>query len=294
MHLLRYTLDEAAMSLWRGRRSSLLSTATIAIALFVTGAFLVVTSNLERLAQEWSGAAEMSVYLADQVTGTDRASIERTLRAAPVVLDVQFVSKEQALGRFRQTFPDLAGTLGSLDENPLPASLEVRLQSSADAQQGIDALVSSVRTMSGVSDVRYDKEWLDRLLRGLRVLRVVGFSLAGALILAAALTIGNVVRLALNARHDEIEIMHLVGAPTTYVRGPFVMEGALHGGLGALVALVALAATYALLRTPFLVPLASALNLSTVRFLPAPVALSLLAGGLGVGALAGVIASRRA
>ena len=122
----------------------------------------------------------------------------------------------------------------------------------------------------------------------------VGFSLAGALILAAALTIGNVVRLALNARHDEIEIMHLVGAPTTYVRGPFVMEGALHGGLGALVALVALAATYALLRTPFLVPLASALNLSTVRFLPAPVALSLLAGGLGVGALAGVIASRRA
>ena len=154
--------------------------------------------------------------------------------------------------------------------------------------------MSTIRTMSGVSDVRYDKEWLDRLLRGLRVLRAVGFSLAAALILAAALTIGNVVRLALSARRDEIEIMHLVGAPTSYVRGPFVMEGALHGVLGALVALATLAAAFAMLRKPFLVPLASALNLSTVRFLPASVILALLAGGLGVGAVAGVIASRRA
>ena len=76
MHLLRYAFDEAAASLWRGRRSGLLSTATIAIALFVLGAFLVVTSNLERLAEEWSGAAELSVYLADDIGGAERAALE--------------------------------------------------------------------------------------------------------------------------------------------------------------------------------------------------------------------------
>ena len=97
MHLLRYAFDEAAASLWRGRRSGLLSTATIAIALFVLGAFLVVTSNLERLAEEWSGAAELSVYLDDDIGGADRAAIERDLRSDPAVADVEFVAKDQAL-----------------------------------------------------------------------------------------------------------------------------------------------------------------------------------------------------
>lgn len=294
MHLLRYAFDEASASLWRGRRSGLLSTATIAIALFVTGAFLVVTSNLERLAEEWSGAAEMSVYLADDIDGSGRAAVERELSSSSAVTTVVFVSKQAALERFRQTFPDLAGTVGSLDENPLPPSLDVRLRSTDDAQRTIDALVVKLRSMPGVADVRYDKEWLDRLLRGLRLLRIIGLSLGGALILAAALTIANVVRLALNARRDELDIMHLVGAPTAYVRGPFIMEGALHGGVGALVALVALALVFFATRDRFLMPLAAALNLSGVRFLPAGLLALVLLGGIGVGSLAGFIASRRA
>jgi cell division transport system permease protein len=125
MRLLRYAFDEAAASLWRGRRSGLLSTATIAIALFVLGAFLVVTSNLERLAEEWSGAAELSVYLADDISGADRASLERELRGDPSVTGVEYVTKDAALTRFKTTFPDLAQTLGALPENPLPASLDV-------------------------------------------------------------------------------------------------------------------------------------------------------------------------
>ncbi len=294
MHLLRYAFEEATASLWRGRRSSLLSMATIAIALFVTGAFLIVTSNLERLAEEWSGAAEMSVYLTDAVSGAERAAIERELQASGGVSSVEYVSKEAALARFRQTFPDLAGTLGSLEGNPLPASLDVRLLSSIEAQRAVERLVERLRTMAGVSDVRYDKEWLDRLLRGLRFLRIIGLSLGAALILAAALTIANVVRLALNARRDELDIMHLVGAPTAYVRGPFIMEGALHGVLGAMVALALLTAVFFSTRGRFLMPLATALNLSSVRFLPAGLVLALVAGGLGVGSLAGFIASRRA
>src|SRR6476646_6297980 len=99
MHLLRYAFDEAAASLWRGRRSGLLSTATIAIALFVLGAFLVVTSNLERLAEEWSGAAELSVYLADDISGTDRAAIERDLNGDTSVASVEFVTKTAAMKR---------------------------------------------------------------------------------------------------------------------------------------------------------------------------------------------------
>jgi cell division transport system permease protein len=294
VRLLRYAFDEARASLWRGRRSGLLSTATIAIALFVLGAFLIVTSNLERLAAEWSGAAELSVYLADDVTEDQRAAIERTLSGDEGVAGITFVSKAEAVRRFKATFADLAATIATLEENPLPASFDVRLRSSAVAQAGVEVLALRLRDLPGVSDVRFDRQWLDRLLNGVRVLRLVGFALGGALMLAAALTVGNVVRLALASRHDELEIMHLVGAPQAYVRGPFVMEGALHGGVGAALALAALGVTFLALRRAFLVPLAQALNLSGVSFLSPLLTLSLLGGGLAVGCLAGLVASRRA
>lgn len=294
MRLLQYAWQEAVSSIWRGRRSSFLSTATIAIALFVLGAFLVVTSNLERLAEEWSGAAEMSVYLADSISGADRAAIERELNGEPSVASVEYVEKTAALRRFQATFPDLAQTMQALDRNPLPASLDVRLQSSSAAQAAIDSLVQRMRSSAGVTDVRYDKEWLDRLLQGVRVLRSVGFALGGALILAAALTITNVVRLALAARHDELEIMHLVGAPRSFVRGPFVMEGALHGGGGALAAVLVLGLVFVAIRTRLLVPIAAMLNLSSVHFLPIGLALLMIAGGTVVGCVAGLVASRRA
>lgn len=294
MRLLRYAFDEATASLWRARRSSLLSTATIAIALFVLGAFLVVTSNLQRLAEEWSGAAELSVYLADDISGSDRAAIERDLRADASVAAVAFVDKEAALRRFRATFPDLAGTLGGLTENPLPASLDVTLRSSSAAQAYVDPLVERMRRTPGVTDVRYDREWLERFLRGVRLLRIVGFGLGGALILAAALTIANVVRLALNARRDELEIMQLVGAPQSYVRGPFIMEGALHGVVGAVSAVVILAVVFFATRPRFLAPLAAALNLSSVHFLTPGLIVLIVAGGLVVGCLAGLVASRGA
>ena len=88
MRALRYAFDEAISSLWRGRTSGVLSTATIAVALFVLGAFLVLTSNLERLGSEWSRAAEMSVYLDDDATPEMRAAVEGQIEAEslPLVL----------------------------------------------------------------------------------------------------------------------------------------------------------------------------------------------------------------
>lgn len=294
MRLVRYAFDEAITSLLRGWRSSLLSTATIAIALFVLGAFLIVTSNLERLAREWSGAAELSVYVADGLPEADRAAIEQQLSADAAVAGVTFVSKADALRRFTTTFADLAATITSLESNPLPASFDVRLRTAGTPQDGVDALVTRLRAMPGVDDVRYDKQWLDRLLTGIRMLRLVGLALGGALMLAAALTVANVVRLALAARRDELDIMHLVGAPSSYVRGPFVMEGALHGGIGSATALVALGAAFLAARPSLLLPLAQAVNLSSVRFLSPALSVVLVAGGLLVGCLAGLVASRRA
>lgn len=291
MRALRYALDEAVVSLWRGRQSGLLSTATIAVALFVLGLFLLVTSNLERLGLEWSRTAELSVYLRDEATADERSAIERLVAPGDLVAGHEYVSKADALRRFRDTFADLAVAAEALESNPMPASYEVRLHAGAGAQAPVEALAARLRQSPGVADVRYDREWLDRLLAAVGVIRAAGLALGAILTLAAALTVANVVRLALYARRDEIEIMQLVGAPQVYIRGPFVMEGVLQGGIGAAVALASLALLFLVVKGRYLVPLAATVNLSSVGFLPADLCALLLLGGMAVGCLGGLVAS---
>ena len=293
MRALRYAFDEAIISLWRGRQSGLLSTLTIAVALFVLGGFLLVTANLQRLGAEWSSAAEMSVYLKDDVTPADRHAIETVLAPGDLVAGREYVSKADALVRFKQTFSDLAGAVDTLGGNPLPASYEVRLRTGPAAQTAVEALGQKLRQTPGVADVRYDRQWLNRVLSAINVIRGVGLVLGAMLTIAAALTVANVVRLALFARRDEIDIMQLVGAPQAYIRGPFVVEGILQGGLGAIIAIAALGGAFLALRARYLVPLASAINLSSVRFLPWEACGLLVVGGMAVGCLGGLLAAWR-
>ncbi|HKB13532.1 MAG TPA: ABC transporter permease [Vicinamibacterales bacterium] len=291
MRALRYAIEEAALSLWRGRQAGILSTLTIALALFVLGGFLLVTANLDRLGREWSRAAELSVYLKDEVTPTERRAIEAMLAPGDVVASHEYVSKTDALTRFKQTFADLSPALDSVGANPLPASYEVRLRPGPGTGTGVDLLAVRLQQLPGVADVRYDRQWLDRLLSAIRVIRGVGWLLGSVLTIAAALTVANVVRLALYARRDELDIMQLVGAPQAYVRGPFVMEGVLQGGAGALLALVVLGVAFIALRGRYFVPLAEALNMSSIQFLPVELCLLLVAGGMAVGCLGGLVAA---
>jgi cell division transport system permease protein len=201
------------------------------------------------------------------------------------------VSKPDALARFKQTFGDLAAAVDGVGGNPLPASIEVRLRPGPGVSSAVDTLASRLRQMAGVADVRYDRQWLIRVLSAINVVRGIGLVLGSVLVVAAALTVANVVRLALYARREELEIMDLVGAPQAYVRGPFIMEGVLQGGVGALIALVALAAVFFGLRGRYLVPLASAMNVSSIYFLPAELCVALVVGGMAVGCLGGLVAA---
>lgn len=291
MRALQYALEEAFQSLWRGRQAGLLSTLTIALALFVLGGFLAVTANLERLGAEWSNSAELSIYLRDDITADERRALETALVPGDLVAAHEYVSKPEALARFKQTFGDLAAAVDGAGGNPLPASLEVRLRPGPGVSGGVDSLASQFRQMPGVADVRYDRQWLTRVVSAINVIRGVGLFLGLVLTVAASLTVANVVRLALYARRDELEIMDLVGAPNAYVRGPFIMEGLLQGGIGALVALLALGVAFLAMRARYLVPLAAALNLSSIRFLPIELCLVLIVGGMAVGCLGGLVAA---
>ena len=290
--MLRYSFEEAVASLWRGRRASSLSVATIAAALVVLGALMLVSWNVERLLVQWAAAAEMSVYVRDDVTPEARAAVEQTLRESELVSDHVFVSKAAALSRFRRDFADLAGVTEHVAANAFPASFEVRLEPDVRDAAAVERLAGVLQGANGVEEVRFDQTWIERITAAVRLLRRFGLVVVLVLAVAAALTVANVVRLACFARRDEIEIMQLVGAPLTYLRGPFVLEGVLQGGLGALAALVVLGIGFAVGESWYGETAARVLGVDAVRFLPPAMGFLLVAGGMAVGCVGGLVAAR--
>jgi cell division transport system permease protein len=293
LRAIRYSLNEAAASLWRARRSAALAMLTIAAGLFVLGFFLVVNSNLQRVMARWSEAAELSVYLKEDITREQLDALQAQIDGSNLASGRQYVSKADAAGRFRQDFPDLSRTADQLGGNPFPASLDVRLKpESRETGEAVDALAASLSTAPGVADLRYDRKLLARLGAVIRGVRGVGLLIVTLLAIAASLTVANVVRLAAHARRDEIEIMQLVGAPLAYVRGPFVAEGVLQGGGGALFALLALWILFLVGRARFGQVASEALGLASLSFLPFQFWILLVVGGMLLGCIGGLIVAR--
>jgi cell division transport system permease protein len=294
MRAVRYFFTEAAASLWRGRGAAILAVLTIAVGLFVLGLFLALNGNLQRLVGRWTESAELSVYLKDDVTADQLRIVDELVARSGVAAHREYVSKTQAAARFRQDFPDLAGPAQRLESNPFPASIEVRLQPEArDAGATVDNLAMALGGLSGVADVRYDRRWLGRLNGVVRFLRAIGVTVILVLAAASALTVANVVRLAAAAREDEIEIMQLVGAPIAYVRGPFVVEGILQGGTGALLAVLLLWGLFSLGRARYGQIAADTIGLGSITFLPFHLAVGIVLGGMLLGCVGGLIVARR-
>jgi cell division transport system permease protein len=290
---LKYFVLEAAASLWRARLSAILATLTIAAGLFVLGFFLVVNRNVQRVAARWSEAAELSIFLKDDATPGNLKAIDDLIAGSGLVAEREYFSKADALTKFRQEFPDLAAATARLERNPFPASFEVRLRPDAQAAgEAVDGLAATLSGVAGVAEVRYDRRWLNRLNSAVRFVGGIGALIVAMLAIAAALTVANVVRLAAYARRDEIEIMQLVGAPLAYVRGPFIVEGVLQGGVGALLALLSLGLAFGAARARYGSMAAEALGLGSITFLPVELCVLLIVGGMLLGCLGGFVVAR--
>jgi cell division transport system permease protein len=292
--VLAYAFQEARASLVRGGRGALMSVGTIAIAFLALGGFLLVTANLQRFVRQWMESAELSVYLRDDIADGERDTVRARLAEDAAVLRVDYLTKDAALERFRADFPELADVSAGVGGNPFPASFEVRLRPGPGVADSAAALSSAVMPLEGVADVQFDRQWLERVLSLIAGIRLAGLAVTIVLLLGAAFTVTAVVRLSLHERRDELDIMQLVGAPMAFIRGPFVVEGLLLGGIGAIAALAALGLGFGTLRSWLGREAAGLLGGESLAFLGALDMMLLTGAGLAVGALAGFIASRAA
>jgi len=290
LRALSYFFQEALTSLWRSRLVNAVSVGTIAVSLFVLGAFLTVAGNLGDVVDRWTEKIQVIVYLEDGIEARVLESLENRLREDPAVATVDLVTPEEALDRFRKLFRDMSSLPEDLGENPFPASLEVDLDPGHQSAAEVERLARAFAGVPGVQEIQYDLLWIERLATGVRLLRGVGLFLGGILVLAGVFTISNVIRLTVYAREDELDIMRLVGATRAYVKGPFVVEGMIQGGLGGLVAVLLLwAALHWLSRD-----ISSSELIGSAAFaVPTAISWSLVGGGMIVGIVGSLVSLRR-
>jgi cell division transport system permease protein len=239
LHKLRYFCTDAWDEFRHSRAVNLMAVATLASALFIAGIVMLVVYNIDRRAQGLREELRVEVFLLDAGSEAQREMLQQELAGMPGVRRVEWVSKEQALERYRRWASAEAALVEVLDHNPLPASFEVYL-SPGSGTASAAAIAARFAEHPAVERVRYDQDLIQRLEGIVDLVRSGGGLVAAIVLLAVAFVMASVLRLAVLARRDEIEIMRLVGATPGFIRGPFLVAGLVQGVVAALVALATL------------------------------------------------------
>ncbi len=277
---LAYFVREALRRIWVSKRTSLVAVGMIAMSLLIVGVFLLLAENLGRAVTQAEGKSQVSIYLDAKATPEQIRNVQTYLTTRKQFRHVRFVSREEAMRRFRSYFSNLSDVVAQLDENPFPPSFESDISPSE-----MPPFAGELRRLPGVEELQFDWEWVRRLRHLVSIINIVGLIAGGVLALAAAFTIANVIRLTMMLYREEIEIMRLVGATERIIRGPFLVEGLLQGTIGAALSVALLFAAFLFARR-FLAPANSLLwSFLFAGFLPWQKIAALLAGGMLAGYL---------
>lgn len=256
---------------------------TVAVSLTIVAFFSLMVLNIQDLTRHWSREIQVVIYL-DRVPEENqlRGWIDQ-IRGRPEVEGVTFVSRGAAFERFRGRLQQDADLLDGLGPDFLPGSLEIALTEHHRNRQGVEALAAALKRSPQFSDLRYGQDWLERFESFLRLVKAGGLLLGGFLFFATLFIVANTIKLTLYARRDELEVMALVGATPLFIQFPFLVEGALQGAAGGLLAIGGAYALHQLLLRQGLeaVLLAAGTHFLPPLYLAAIVALGTLLGFFG-------------
>ncbi|WP_249978717.1 permease-like cell division protein FtsX [Vreelandella olivaria] len=225
---------DSLLRLVRHPLGNLLTMLAIAIALVLPAALWLTLDSAKLLDAELEESATLTVYLETAVDEAQAARIEEAVGAEAGVVQTRLISAEQGMAEFQQSL-GLDDVLAGLEDNPLPASIVIYPQSVEPDAMG--QLAQRLETLSGVDEVRVDLAWVERLRHLADLGRRVALALGALFGLGVLLVVGNTIRLAVENRRREIEVVMLIGATHAFVRRPFLYSGAWYGVGGGLLAL---------------------------------------------------------
>lgn len=241
-----YFFSESLKGFARNLSTALGSIVTIFLSLLIIGVFLIGGLVVDNIVNSVEDKVSITVYVSDDASQDDIDAVENYITGLDGVASIDFTTKDQALEKFKNSMTSNPEIVDQLDgQNPLPASIDVQL-SDAQMVETVASQIESNETFQKIADnsddpsdsLKYGQKTVDRLFTVTNYIRTIGVALVVLLIFIAFVFINNTIRLSILARRKEIAIMRLVGASNNFIRGPFLMEGALHAIIGAGLAIV--------------------------------------------------------
>lgn len=300
MRSLAYFFKESLQGFTRNLSTALGSIVTIFLSLLIIGVFLVGASIIGNLVASIENEVSITAYVADDAEQSDIDAVMADIKKMDGVSSVSFTTKEQALDNFRNSMTSNPDIIDQLDgQNPLPASIDVELSDPQLVEQVADQIEANAtfKTICDEPDnvadsLKYGQQTVDKLFSLTNYVRYIGGALIALLIFIALVFINNTIRLAILARRKEIAIMRLVGASNGFIRGPFLMEGALHAIIGSLLA-VGVLQLLRMFALPQLQAALSFLSFDVASTTYLVIYAALVAAGLLIGLVGSAFAMRR-
>jgi cell division transport system permease protein len=284
------TTRRAKRGMIREWRLHALSVFSLVVAFVCLGAALLVVTNLRAVETRWAHAGRASVYLKDGASQDDVDALRAAVVMVPGVTSARYVSSGDARAQFG-TDMDGHNALASLPAEAFPASIELDVAPDMpDAD--LASMIAKMKQLPTVDDVETYQSWTEKLSRLVRG-GVAAAALLAAVVFAGVLAVvGSTMRLVLQRRRMEVEVLKIVGATDAFVRKPFVIEGGVQGALGASGAIVLLAALFFLVRGRLDEDLAALVGVEP-SFLPWQVVCALVFVGAALGAVASLASLRK-
>ena len=248
MRSLIYFIKEAFKGIARHLSTSIGSIITIFLSLLIIGAFVLGGTIINNVVASVENEVTLKVYIADDTPDASISMLEDYIKSLDYVSEVSFTTKDQALQRFTSSDSMSPSIMAQLDgENPLPASIDVELSDPQQVELVADQIMQN-GTFLAICDnpdnpsesLIYGKKTVEKLFQLANYLRFGSIVVIILMIFIALVFINNTIRLAILARQKEIAIMRLVGASNGFIRGPFLVEGAIHAIIGAALAVICL------------------------------------------------------
>lgn len=246
MSAFNFVLHELNLDLRRGGIVRGAPIVIVAITLFVLGLFLVVTVNLRKGISAAQEKVEIVVFASSDAPEAVE-SLRTQLAAIRGVREARFVSRTEALERFREDLGEQETLLDAINSNPLPASFEIAIFDDFKSEADLSVIAAQAGLIEGVESVRYGHEWVGRLERLIIFSVLIDLFLGILLGVSTIVSVANTLRLALQERRDSIEVMRLVGASPPMISAPVFLQGGILGAIGAGIAAASLFGCYALL-----------------------------------------------
>lgn len=230
---MRLALREVYLTFTRAPLMAMLGVTTIAFSLFAFGLFGLVAINIKSALLEIEDRVEIRAFLIDGTRDAQVEELMQGIKKIPQVADVGYVSPDSALQRARVELEEFRDVM---DAAMLPGSVELRLKEGARDPETVQMISRRLQTYPVVEEVRYGREWVEKLYRIRNIAGITGSVLGSVFALVAIIIIGSTIRMAILARATEIEIMRLVGATNHFVRLPYLIDGTLKGLAGGAIA----------------------------------------------------------